>query len=58
MLGAGEVDIELDGAAIRIEPVAAEELVEKDGFLMIPSIGKEITGERARELIDDDRHRR
>ena len=32
---AGEVEISVDGAAIRIEVVAADELVEVDGLLLL-----------------------
>lgn len=54
----GEVDVEVDGSGIRIEPVAGVDLVEKDGFLVIPSTGKPVTVETVRELIDADRYRR
>lgn len=54
----GEVELELDGAAIRIEPVAGRDLQEKDGILLIPASGMPIDGSLVRELIDADRHRR
>lgn len=53
----GEVNVELDGAGVRIDPVSAGELVEKDGFLVIPRTGKPITDGMVRDLIDADRHR-
>ena len=37
LAGGGEVEIELDGAAIRIEPVAGVDLRESGGFLRIPA---------------------
>jgi hypothetical protein len=35
----GEVEISLDGAAIRIESVAADDLIEEDGLLLLPNGG-------------------
>jgi hypothetical protein len=46
----GEVEISLDGAAIRIESVAADYLVEEDGLLMLPSGGPELDADAVREL--------
>ena len=56
--GGGEVEIELDGAAIRIEPVAGTELREDGGLLVIPTTGTSIDDTLVRELIDADRHER
>jgi AbrB family looped-hinge helix DNA binding protein len=56
--GGGEVEIELDGAAIRIEPVAGGELSEVDGLLVIPASGMRVDDAMVRELIDADRHAR
>ena len=47
---AGEVEISVDGAAIRIESVAADVLVESDGLLLLPSGGPELDQEAVREL--------
>lgn len=47
---AGEVEIFLDGAAIRIESVAADELVEEDGLLLLPGGGLELDADALREL--------
>jgi AbrB family looped-hinge helix DNA binding protein len=55
--GPSEVDVRLDGAAIRVEPVTNNELRERDGFLVIPAIGSPIDDEAIRELIDADRQR-
>lgn len=49
-IAAGEVEISLDGAAIRIESVAADELVEADGLLMLPGGGPELDDDAVREL--------
>lgn len=54
----GEVEVELDGAALRIEPVGGRALRERDGLLVIPAAGTPITGAAVRELIDADRHGR
>jgi AbrB family looped-hinge helix DNA binding protein len=58
LAGGGEVELELDGAAVRIEPVSGGELKEIDGLLVIPSTGTSITADAVRELIDADRHGR
>jgi AbrB family looped-hinge helix DNA binding protein len=58
LAGGGEVEIELDGAAIRIEPVVGTELREDGGFLVIPTAGTPIDEVLVRELIDADRHGR
>jgi AbrB family looped-hinge helix DNA binding protein len=54
----GEVEIELDGAAVRIEPVSGSDLKAVAGLLVIPATGTPLTGELVRELIDADRHGR
>lgn len=54
----GAVEVELDGAAIRIEPVPGSELREKDGLLLIPGTGVPIDQTLVSEMIDADRHRR
>ena len=46
----GEVEISLDGAALRIESVAADHLVEEDGILLLPSGGPDLNAETVREL--------
>jgi len=58
LAGGGEVDLELDGAAVRIEPVSRGELREDGGLLFIPATGTPLTGAAVRELIDADRHGR
>jgi hypothetical protein len=47
---AGEVEVSLDGAAIRIEGVAGEEVVEQDGLLLLPTGGPELDSDEVREL--------
>ena len=55
LIGPSEVDIEMDGAAIRVEPVTGSGFVEVDGIHVIPAIGKRITNEMILELRDADR---
>jgi AbrB family looped-hinge helix DNA binding protein len=51
----GEVEIEADGAALRIEPVvAAGALVEESGFVVIPASGNRLTAEEVQALRDAD----
>ena len=54
----GEVELELDGAAIRIEPVSGTGLLEDGGLLVIPASGTQLTAAAVRELLDADRHGR
>ena len=54
----GEVELELDGAAVRIEPVSGRALKQVDGLLVIPATGQRLTSAAVRELIDADRHER
>jgi AbrB family looped-hinge helix DNA binding protein len=49
-ISAGDVEISLDGAAIRIESVAGDDLVEEDGLLLLPSGGPELDADTVREL--------
>jgi AbrB family looped-hinge helix DNA binding protein len=58
LVGGGEVELELDGAAIRIEPVGGSGLREEGGLLVIPASGTPLTAAALRELIDGDRHGR
>lgn len=58
LVDGGEVEIELDGAAVRIAPVAGTALREEDGLLLIPAVGAPISATLVRELIDADRHGR
>ncbi len=54
----GEVEVELDGAGLRIEVVAGVALREQDGLLVIPGTGSVLPEALVRELIDADRHGR
>jgi AbrB family looped-hinge helix DNA binding protein len=54
----GEVEIEIDGAGIRIEPISSHELREMGGLLFIPATGVSLDDSQVRELIDADRYGR
>jgi AbrB family looped-hinge helix DNA binding protein len=41
----GEVELTADGAGLRVEAIAGEDLEEQDGWLVIPSAGSAITDE-------------
>lgn len=50
-IGEGEVEISLDGAALRIESVATDHLVETDdGLLLLPPGGQGLDQDAVREL--------
>lgn len=53
-LTAGEVDLYVDGATLRLEPVAGDRLVERGGRLVVPSGGAPIDDEQVRSLRDAD----
>lgn len=46
----GAVEVTLDGAGIRIESVAADDLIEEDGLLLLPSGGSGLDADTVREL--------
>ncbi len=50
----GEVELTADGAALRVEPVSDDSLVEEDGRLIIPAAGTPIDDELVRDLRDAD----
>ena len=49
------VELTVDGAAIRIEPVAGDGLVEEGGRLVIPATGATVDDDLVRALRDADR---
>ena len=51
-LVAGEVEVIADGAGLRVEPLASDELVEEDGRLVIPAAGSQIDDDFVRALRD------
>jgi AbrB family looped-hinge helix DNA binding protein len=50
----GEVEITVDGAGIRVEPVVGSELVQRDAWLVIPSAGAVLTADQVRNLRNGD----
>lgn len=54
-LRAGEVEVTVDGAGVRIEPVAGEGLVEAEGRLVIPASGVVVDDALVQALRDADR---
>ena len=48
----GEVEVIADGAGLRVEPLAGDELVEEDGRLVIPAAGSQIDDDLVRALRD------
>lgn len=48
----GEVEVTIDGAGLRIEPVATDSLVDRDGLLVIPAEGASIDDDFVQHLRD------
>ncbi|HKX13769.1 MAG TPA: AbrB/MazE/SpoVT family DNA-binding domain-containing protein [Propionibacteriaceae bacterium] len=53
-LRAGEVEVAVDGTALRVEPLAEEALDEKAGRLIIRAAGAAIDDQDVQELRDAD----
>jgi AbrB family looped-hinge helix DNA binding protein len=51
----GNVELTADGAALRVQPVHDDILVEEDGRLMIPASGVPVPDELVNALRDADR---
>ena len=49
LLEGGEVDVEVQGAAIIVEPVAGEDLGREGPFVVIPRSGSTLTDDDVRE---------
>jgi AbrB family looped-hinge helix DNA binding protein len=50
----GEVELTIDGAAIRIEPLSGEGVEERGGRLVIPASGESLTVAEVLALRDAD----
>lgn len=50
----GEVDVEADGADLRVRPVTDDTLDDQDGWLVIPAAGSPITDDDVWALRDAD----
>lgn len=51
---AGEVVVTIDGAALRVEPVSRDDLVEENGHLIIPASGTPVDAATITALRDAD----
>lgn len=51
-LGAGEVELVVDGSTLRVEPVAGSGLAERSGRLVIPADGATVGDADVRTLRD------
>jgi AbrB family looped-hinge helix DNA binding protein len=50
----GEVEVEADGAELRVRPTARDDLEEQDGWLVIPATGGQLSDHDVRRLRDTD----
>ena len=50
----GEVEVAAEGTALRVEPIASDELAEENGRLVIPASGGHIDDGTVRALRDAD----
>lgn len=53
-LEAGEIEMQIDGAGLHIEPVAGDTLVPAGGLLLVPPSGATLTDDDVRALRDAD----
>lgn len=54
----GEVEVDIDGAGVRIEPVPGADLRKRGRLLVIPAKGIRIDEQSVREMIDAERDER
>jgi AbrB family looped-hinge helix DNA binding protein len=50
----GDVEVSADGAGLRVEPLASDDLTEVAGRLVIPAGGDPLTDEDVRALRESD----
>ena len=50
----GEVIVTAEGAGLRVEPLAADDLVERSGLLIIPTVGSVVGDDLVRSLRGAD----
>jgi AbrB family looped-hinge helix DNA binding protein len=53
-LQSGEVEVFADGAGLRVEAIAGDDVEERDGRLVVPSSGAAIDDDMIRALRDAD----
>lgn len=58
LTGGAAVEIEIDGADLRIRPLTGDRVREEGDLLIIPRTGAPIDDALVRELIDADRYGR
>lgn len=50
----GVVEVVADGSGLRVEPLAGDDLEERDGRLVVPAAGATISDDVVRSLRDAD----
>ncbi|MCJ7672318.1 MAG: AbrB/MazE/SpoVT family DNA-binding domain-containing protein [Acidimicrobiia bacterium] len=50
----GTVEVTADGNVLRVEPVTGSDVEERDGRLVIPTVGSVVTDDDVRNLRDVD----
>jgi len=50
----GEIEVVVDGAGLRIEPVTGDEIEDVDGRLVVPASGQVLTVDDVRAIRDAD----
>jgi AbrB family looped-hinge helix DNA binding protein len=50
----GPVEVEIEGADLKLSPIADDSLEDHEGLLVIPASGSEIDDDLVRELRDAD----
>ncbi|MBL8930035.1 MAG: AbrB/MazE/SpoVT family DNA-binding domain-containing protein [Kineosporiaceae bacterium] len=50
----GEVEVESDGADLRVRPIAVDDLADDDGWLIVPPVGSVVTDADVQALRDAD----
>lgn len=53
-LGPGEVDVRVEGATLRVEPLATDRLTDRNGRLTVPPSGAALDDDRVQSLRDVD----
>lgn len=53
-LSPGEVEVEADGADLRVRPLADDALDEQDGWLLVPASGTTLSDDDVRAIRDAD----
>ena len=54
LIDGGEVELEVEGGVIRIEPLVGHEVVEEQGLLVIPGAGLRLDDDTVRSMRHAD----